>query len=517
MPRQPESTKIKAALDELDRLEPAAQLAALDILQQRRVKKNYIRYFKPWEPDQANAVKKFTSDIKVFGLLGGNRSGKTILGAFICVAWCLGKDYFKGEPAWDWVKDLPIPAGPVNVWVVGVDFPTLRDVIWHEKLRYGKSHPPFLPDDPTVISNVRDGDFQIFFKNGTILTGKSAEAGRDKFQGASVDLIWIDEECEKDVYDECYQRTIDCSGKILLTQTPLTDVNSAVRDPWVFDLYEDWLAGNKSLEFCQLSTLNSPFISQKDKDDALHKWSGTPEEGARLYGKFVRRSGLVYNLWTPATHVVKPFAIPRYWTRVVSIDPAATGVTAGLWIAVNPEGDYFAFREYYERERTVMEHAKSIMMMLGGEPVDYWLLDPTWGGQRSAENHKNGAQLYREAGIPVRLPDVGKDFGLNVSREYINATVTPGSRHPKFYCFEGLPNFLHEITHYTWAAFAKGEMKGLTTEKPKKRNDHLMNALQYAMCLRLKGARKRATDPDSAWFGNDAVSPKERAKLISYT
>ena len=513
----PSQDRINQAMGELERLSPEEQLAALDVLQQKRIKKNYVRYFEPWKPDQENALRKFTEDIKLFGLLGGNRSGKTILGAFLCAAWCLGKDYFVGEPVWEYVKDLPIPKGPVNVWVVGVDFATLRDVIWHEKLRYGKSHPAFLPDDSNVISQVRDGDFQVFFKNGSILTGKSAEAGREKFQGASVDLIWIDEECEKEVYDECYQRTIDCSGKILLTQTPLTDINSGVKDPWVFDLYEEWKAGNKSLCFCQLSTLNSPFISQKDKEDALAKWAGTPEEGARLYGTFVRRSGLVYPLWKPSTHIVKPFTIPRYWTRVISIDPAATGITAGLWLAVSPEGDYFAHKEYYERERTVIEHAKAMMMLVAGEPVDYWLLDPTWGGQRNAENHKNGAQLYREAGIPVRLPDVGKDFGLNVSREYINATVTPGSRHPKFYCFEGLPNFVHEISHYTWDTFLKGEQKGQSKEKPRKRNDHLLNAMQYAMCLRLKGTKRRSADPDTAWFGNDRATATQRAKLVSYT
>lgn len=278
MPKQTDQIKVDAALEELNRLQPAEQLAALEVIQKRRLQKNYVRYFKPWEPDQAQAIKKFTEDIKIFGLLGGNRSGKTILGAFICVAWCLGKRYFAGEPAWDFVKDLPIPEGPVNVWVVGVDFPTLRDVIWHEKLRFGKSHPAFLPDDPSVISNIRDGDFQIFFKNGTILTGKSAEAGREKFQGASVDLIWIDEECEKEVYDECYQRTIDCSGKILLTQTPLTDINSAVKDPWVFDLYEEWLEGKPGVEFCQLSTINSPFISEKDKKDILQKWEGSQKK-----------------------------------------------------------------------------------------------------------------------------------------------------------------------------------------------------------------------------------------------
>lgn len=483
------------ALSELSRLPEAERLAAIDLLVAKRRQKSYIRYFEPWV-EQKEALAKFTDKIKVFGLLGGNRSGKTILGSFIAVAWALGKEYFKDHPAWEFVKDLPIPAPPNNIWIVGLDYGVLRDVLWYEKLRHGKNHPPFLPDDKSVINKISDGDFQVFFANGSLITGKSADAGREKFQGASVDLVWIDEECESAIFDECYQRTVDCAGKLLLTLTPLTDINSGVRTPWVFDLYEEFLGGDRDLQFCQLSTLNSPFVPEDEKERLIAKWSGDPEEGARLYGKFVRRSGLVYPQWDRSKHVCRPFSIPNHWQRIVSIDPAATGTTAGLWIAVDDSGNYFAFREYYERDLIVSEHAKSIKIRCGGEPVDIWILDPKWGSQRNAETHKTGAQLWREAGIPIRLPDVGEDYGLNVSREYINATIQPNSRHPKFYVFEGLPNFEHEITHYTWDSFSKGEQKGLSKEKPRKRNDHLLNAMQYAMTLRLKGKSQKRRSED---------------------
>ena len=514
MPREI-ANPMEQALLELKRLPEAEQLAALDLLVQKRRNKSFIKYFDAWT-EQLDALKKFTSSIKVFGLLGGNRSGKTVLGAFLAVAWCLGKDYFKNEPVWDIVKDLPIPKGPVNVWVVGLDYGVLRDVIWYEKLRHGKNHPPFLPDDASVIRKVSDGDFQVFFENGSVLTGKSADAGRDKFQGASVDLVWIDEECEEGVFDECYQRTVDCAGKILLTLTPLIDINSGVRTPWVYDLYEQFLAKDKDLQFCFLSTLNSPFVPEEEKARLITKWTGDPEEGARLYGKFVRRSGLVYPLWNRAKHVVPAFAIPRHWKRIVSIDPAATGVTAAIWIAVSDTGDLYAHREYYEREKIVSEHAKDIQIMCAGDPVDIWLLDPKWGSQRNAETHKSGAQLWREAGIPVRLPDVGTDYGLHISREYINATLEgPTARHPKFYIFEGMPNFEFEITHYTYDSFAKGENKGQSKEKPRKRHDHLLNAMQYAMTLRPKGkiTKRRVLNDYEELF----EEPVSRQGTNSYT
>lgn len=503
-----------AAIERLERLPAEEQIAVIEAMREKRRLKTYVKYFEPWS-EQIEALKLFTKDKKVIGLLGGNRSGKTILGAFIAVAFALGKDYFKDEPAWEFVKDLPIPTTPRNIWLVGLDFGVLRDVIWYEKLRHGKNHPPFLPDDGS-IKKLSDGDFQVFFNNGSLITGKSADAGRAKFQGASVDLVWIDEECEQDVYDECYQRTVDCAGKLLLTLTPLTDINSGVRTPWVYDLYEEFMGGNKDLQFCKLSTINSPFVPEDEKVRLRQKWAGDPEEGARLYGDFVKRSGLVYPLWSSDSHVVNDFTIPNHWARIVSIDPAATGVTAAIWIAADPDGNYYAYREYYERDLIVSDHAKNIKILCANEPVDYWILDPTWGRQRNAETHRTGVQLYRESLTPqIRLPDVGPDFGLNVSREYVNATLDFASRQPKFKCFKGLPNFIHEITHYTWDTFGRGESKGLSKEKPRKRNDHLLNAFQYACTLRIKGGRKR--NGGGFMDGGDVPTPEERSKLVSYT
>jgi len=484
-------SKREQALSELDRLPSEERLAAIELLMKKRRTKSFIKYFEPWS-EQKEALVHFTADKKIFALLGGNRSGKSVLGAFIAVAWALGKNYFKDEPAWEWVKDLPIPEKANNIWIVGLDFGVLRDVLWYEKLRHGKNHPPFLPDDSSVIKRVSDGDFQVYFNNGSLITGKSADSGREKFQGASLDLVWIDEECEKDVYDECYMRTADCAGKILLTLTPLIDISSGTREPWVFDLYEEWVAGDNSIAFCQLSTINSPFVPEEEKKRLLERYAGDPEEGARLYGKFVQKSGLVYPTWDRKKHVIPAYDIPSDWPRIVSIDPAATGITAAVWIAVDPFNNYLIYREYYQRDLIVSEHAKNILYLCAGEAIDWWLLDPKWGSQRNAETHKDGLTLYRDAlHVPIRLANVGSDFGLQVSREYINATVTPHSRHPKVELFEGLPNFLFEMSHYTWDAFSKGDQKGMSKDKPRKKHDHLINAFQYACAQRFKGAAKR--------------------------
>lgn len=481
----------------------------MNALEEKRKRDHFIKYWTPQE-QQKEHFKAFTKDIKIFGILGGNRSGKTEEGVFIDVAWALGKDYFRGEPAWEWIKDLPIPDPPNNIWIVGLDYGVLKNVIWWEKLRGERSHSPFLPRDPQVVTRVIDGDFQIHFSNGSIITGKSADSGREKFQGASIDLVHIDEECEADVFDECYQRTVDCGGKLLLTLTPLVDIASGVRTPWVFDLHQEEIQGRKDIKFVKLSVLENPYVPAEEKVKLLEKWAGHYEEKARLYGDFIQRSGLVYNLWDKKVHTIEPKKLPREWRRLVSIDPAATGTTAALWGAVEPgTNNLYIYREYYESNKVVSEHAKNILVRNAGDPIDIWLIDPKWGTQRNNETHKTGMQLYREHGIPVRLAEVGEDYGLNASREYIAATLDSTSRHPKLFVSRDCKNFIWEIEHYVWDTFQRGEQKGLSKEKPLKRDDHACNAFQYLAAQRPRARR-------GLGYSSDA-SKREEAVLNSYT
>lgn len=503
--------QVTNAVESLKRFDPLQRLAILDALEKKRREERFVCYWTP-QPQQLPHFKAFTKDIKIFGVLGGNRSGKTEEGAFITLAWALGKKFFEGEPAYEYIKDLPIPEPPCNIWIVGLDYGLLKNVIWQEKLRMGRGHPPLLPRDPKVITKVIDGEFQVYFTNGSIITGKSADAGREKFQGASIDLAWIDEECEADVFDEIYQRTADCAGKLLLTLTPLVDISSGVRTPWVFDLYEEEQQGRTDIKFVKLSVLDNPYVPEVEKEKLVTKWGGHFEEGARLYGDFIQRSGLVYNLWKPAIHMVDPVKIPRDWRRIVSIDPAATGTTAALWAAVEPgNNNLHLYREYYKSNKIVSEHAKDILLRNGGEPVDIWLLDPKWASQRNNETHKTGLQLYRECGIPVRPAAIEyEDYGLNAAREYIAASVDPNARHPKVFVHKGLANFKHEVEHYTWDFFARGDNKGLSKDKPLKRNDHLMNSFQYLCCLHPRAHKQRAMPITEA-------EKQQYARLNSYS
>lgn len=496
---------IDLAFSKLNDFATEDALLLLDQFEKKRKENHFAKYwssdldskYKPFFDGIESDFAKFTKDIKIYGLLGGNRSSKTERGAFIAVAYLMGKDYFKDEPSWRYVKHLPIPEHGVNIWAVGLDFSVIRDVIWNEKLRRGHQHPGLLPQVAgcPYITRISDSTFQVEVDvdgRKSTLTCKSAEAGREKFQSASIDLAWIDEECEAEVFDEIYQRTVDCAGKILLTLTPLSDISSGVRSPWVHDLYKDFLGGQKDVCFVQLSALDNPFIPEEEKVKLKQKWAGHPEERARLYGDFIQRSGLVYPMWDTKVHFIEPFKLPQDWRRIASIDPAATGPTACIWAAINPNGDVYFYREYEEKDHIVSDHAKNLLVRSGNDKIDLWLIDAFWAAARNAETHRQGQQLYKDAGIPVRLSTRDAAYALDVMREYLAASIEKTSRHSKLYVFNTLHKFKSEIETYVWDSFAKGSQKGQTKDKPMKKNDHLINAAQYLLALNPRGRGSRA-------------------------
>lgn len=514
-PKSQPSTKETQALRELSRFDARTALALLEASEAKKRKEQFIRYWQPY-PKQMEAIAKFDKDCKELVIRGGNRAGKTTPSAAIGIAYLLGKDYFRDFPAWEWVQHLPIAEDrPRAIWCVGLTFDMVRDVIWNEKMILGKGQPAFLPKDfEKEGGKIRLGDFQLVAADGSVLTCKSADAGATRFQAASIDLVLIDEECDSAVYDECYQRTVDCGGRILTTLTPLSDISSGVDKPWVFEKVQDAVAGVKGIRTAQLSVFDNPAVPEEEKENLRRKWQGHPEERARLYGDFISRSGLVYPMWKHSVHMVERREIPKSWFRIACIDPAATGPTACTWTAIDPDnGDRYLYRTYKDRDLAVSEHAKQILLDNAFDKVDLWLIDPRWGQQRNAETHKTGAQLYKDCGIPVRcvpIQNIGveNEFAIGKSTEFLMATLDTTARHDRHFFFDDLHDFRDEIEKYVWAVFGKGDQKGMTKGKPRKGNDDLLNCWQYTCCV----------NPPRRQFANvSQEEARQRARVNSYS
>jgi len=178
-----------------------------------------------------------SAEHREIGIIAGNRTGKSDLGAYILTVHMTGL-----YPEWWTGRRFD---KPVSVWAAGDTGKTTRNII-QRKLLGDVGQPMgtgFIPrhlivGEPRRKTGVTDAYEMIWVRH--VPTGlmsvadlKSYDQRREGFQGTSQDVIWLDEEPPEDVYSECLLRTTATGpfqgGIMLLTFTPLQGRTPLVR------------------------------------------------------------------------------------------------------------------------------------------------------------------------------------------------------------------------------------------------------------------------------------------------
>jgi phage terminase large subunit-like protein len=196
--------------------------AAQSTLAQRQAE-NRLKYYRPYKKQAEfhNAGAEYRERL----FLCANRFGKSEAGAAETAIHLTGR-----YPPWWEGKRFD---KPVRAWVAGVTGESTRDIVQAKLLG-----PPaleeqrgtgYIPKDAIgLVSPARGIPHAIDLVSVKHASGgysqlgfKSYEKGRAKFQGAALELIWLDEECPIEIYTECLTRTNETGGVIFATMTPL--------------------------------------------------------------------------------------------------------------------------------------------------------------------------------------------------------------------------------------------------------------------------------------------------------
>jgi phage terminase large subunit-like protein len=171
-------------------------------------------------------------------LMAGNQLGKTLAGAMEWAMHLTGRypDWWKGK-----VFDAP-----VRLWSAGVTAESTRDNpqrvlmgVPQRKETWGTGAIPkdalkewrlayHMGDalDSVVVRWGGGGDVQ---QGESVLSFKSYEKGREKWQGETLDGVWFDEEPPLDIYCEGRTRTVARRGIVMVTFTPLQGMTELVK------------------------------------------------------------------------------------------------------------------------------------------------------------------------------------------------------------------------------------------------------------------------------------------------
>jgi PBSX family phage terminase large subunit len=208
--------------------------------------------------------------------------------------------------------------------------------------------------------------------------------------------------------------------------------------------------------------------------------------GARLqrlrFGRWVQSEGVVYEGWDAAVNLIDRFEIPKDWRRFCACDFGFSNPFVYGWLAIDPDGRLYLYREIYMTQRTVAQHAIQIKALSDGEYIETTVCD------HDAED----MATLRQNGIPTTPAIKAVSTGLQAVMERMRKA---GDGRPRFFILRDSlvetdgalvdakkPTCTaEEVDGYVWSNKS-------TKEEPVKENDHGWDMVRYAV-MRLENPR----------------------------
>jgi len=265
---------------------------------------------------------------------------------------------------------------------------------------------------------------------------------------------------------------------------------------WVYsEIYEK--ANDPNIDVFNFGIYDNPYIDN-DEVDMIKRGLSEGQIEAKIYGKFVQMSGLIYREYNKDTHTIDgKFLLPSHWPRICSIDPHPRKTTAVLYMAVAPQSEfkaqltkqelevpegisgdyqdiYIIYDEIYpEKPLLIRETAELMKVKEGMDNISYRLIDnsantpdPISGGTIRKEFEKYDIRtILASKDIPARIFKVRERLATK-----------------SLFFIDGLHETEWEIRHYAWDDFKMGRDWKDPKELPRKKRDDQMDNLGY-MCL----------------------------------
>lgn len=398
-------------------------------------------------------------------VFGGNRSGKTECGAVEVVFLALGVHPHKKNKL-------------TEGWVVSLSTRVQRDVAQKKILHY---LPEYAIEKVVMLSggqgNLESGVIDFILVKSELgglskIGFRTCDQGREKFQGASLDYVWFDEEPPFDIYQECRMRVLDKKGEIFGTMTPLKGLT------WVYN--QIYLNENNDDEvWCEeMEWADNPYLD-KEEIENMTKNMSSDEIESRRYGKFRSSTGLVYPEFDESVNVIEPFDVPKEWQDTISIDPGLHNPLSAHFYCVDFDDNVYVIAEHYEKERDVMYHAQKIKEI--ADKLDWKrnsagkltaLIDSA-ASQRTLASEKSVVELFADNGIIVNTR-VNKDMfsGIATVKSYLKSA----DGRVRLFIFKNCVNLIREIKSYWWG----------DGDNPVKKDDHALDEMRYYLMTKPK-------------------------------
>ena len=343
-------------IDSLPLEQAEAAVARLEALKAQRAAENKLAHYRPYSKQRAFHDAGAAHRERLF--MCANRFGKTTGGAAELAFHLLG-DY----PEWWCGKRFE---KPVRSWAAGVTAETTRDVL-QEKL----IGPPFREAEwgtgmipkaaiagvatsrgiPAAIDTV-----SVRHVSGGLssLQFKSYERGREKWQGAALEVVYFDEEPDEGIYSEGLTRTNETGGIVFVCFTPLLGMSTVVQR-----FLSSGGASHPDRAVVCATIDDAPHFSEADKARIVASYAPHELE-ARTKGVPVLGSGRIFPV-KEETLAIDHREFPRHWPRIGGLDFGWDHPAAAVELVWDRDTDtVYVSRTHRIRETSVVVFAAAI-------------------------------------------------------------------------------------------------------------------------------------------------------------
>lgn len=383
------------------------KIELLEMIQEkeRRISLDPLKYAK-----QHDKQKQATAAMQAIrALFWGNRVGKTEWGAQEVARYALNKHPYR------------VIGSPIEIWCACPSFDAQEETTQKKLLTY-------IPESEIAHVDYLRGRIirKMRLNNGNIITFKSYDQGREKFQGSGKRLIWFDEEPPKDIWEECFVRVE--AGQQLDTLLTMTAIKGMT---WVYD--EIYLGtGNPDLFVSEAGWDDNPWLTEKQKEQMGRGLSAQALK-VRREGKFVKRVGLVCAWWDRSTHLKHYDRLDHSWTWYEVLDGGFSDPAAWLLVGVDRDNSVHVVDGFREKQLSAQRIKELRDMKASGLTITQGWMDVDPRLQLDLSN-------LRMSLTPVeKKPNESKSWDETLAmklEEY--GHVQPGTGKPRLYISDNL-------------------------------------------------------------------------------
>ena len=418
-------------------------------------------------------IKAHQSKAKTICYVGGNRAGKTTMGAME-VTWHVTKKY----P--DWYPMERRFSGPVKIRIATDKFFKIDTVI-EPKLR------AYMPKNEIVkVRRSPQGYLtKLQTRDGSFIEFLTMEQDQMAFEGQDLDLFWGDEPVNRARYIATQRGLVDRGGYTLLTFTPLVE-------PWMKEELVDKADGKNIDVFTadvrdnKFDTMGNPILKEVD----IQRWEDMltdEEKETRIHGKFFHLRGVVYKELCD-THFIDNFKYELGYPVYCVLDPHDRQPHWIIWAMIDRGTDHIYIMHETIIHCTTRELAATV---IGTEKYFGWnvrkrLIDPNFG-RRPSKIGSNTSLIGELANFRCVFTEANdnKETGRMKVKDMLHYNkdkpIDINNRPKLYFVKDEVPQTIHSmrnLQHDEW----KGDQDKDPKEEVKQKDTHGADCIRY-LCV----------------------------------